>query len=102
MDVILHASFIILEVNYKVMMGINSVKILKIPISDIVGGYVPQNQVQFLSYKLWDRKVKRNGVINFSVRVKMSVVSLVNGVPPPAGNSSNTVVTGIPVKTHFI
>ncbi|KAL1329573.1 hypothetical protein HN51_046691 [Arachis hypogaea] len=98
MDVPLHASFITLEVNYKAMMGINSVGISRIPISDIVGGYVPQNQVQFLSYRLWDRKIKRNGVINFSVRVKMPVVSLANGLPPSAGNSSNAVVTGIPVN----
>ncbi|XLU80598.1 hypothetical protein S245_004018 [Arachis hypogaea] len=98
MDVPLHASFITLEVNYKAMMGINSVGISRIRISDILGGYVSQNQVQFLSYRLWDRKVKRNEVINFSVRVKMPVISLAKELLPAAKNSSNAVVTGIPVN----
>ncbi|MED6223082.1 hypothetical protein PIB30_070517 [Stylosanthes scabra] len=97
MEVPFHATFITLEVNYKAMMGINSVGVSRIPISDIVGGYVPQNQVQFLSYRLWGNKGKRNGVINFSVRVNILEISLAKGLPV-AGNRSNSVATGIPIN----
>ncbi|KAL1329572.1 hypothetical protein HN51_046690 [Arachis hypogaea] len=107
MEVPLHARFITLEVNCKATMGIKSVGIAMIPVSDIVGGFVPQNQVQFLSYRLWDSKVNRNGVINISVRVKMPEISsllppAINGLPaqgvPVTGKSSNAVVTGIPIN----
>ncbi|MED6159001.1 hypothetical protein PIB30_038238 [Stylosanthes scabra] len=111
LDVPLHARFITLEVNCKAtLMGINSVGIAMIPVSDLVGGYLPQNQVQFLSYRLWDSKVNRNGVINISVRLKMPEMSssslpprpVINGLPaqgvPVTGKNSNAVVTGIPVS----
>ncbi|XP_061340188.1 BON1-associated protein 2-like [Gastrolobium bilobum] len=102
-NVPLHASFIIVEVKCKTSStGSNSVGMAKIPVSDFIGGYVPENQVHFLSYRLWDSKCRRNGVINVSVRVKVSEHSCSNSMSlpvkgvPVAGNGLTGVVTGIP------
>ncbi|GAU29213.1 hypothetical protein TSUD_362030 [Trifolium subterraneum] len=108
-DVPLHARFITIEVKYKTRgSSSSSVGIARIPVSDFFGGYVHENQLQFLSYRLWDDRVRRNGVVNISTKVKLSqqnscsnsISSTVNGVPvtgiPVAGNGSNRVVTGIP------
>jgi hypothetical protein len=109
MDVPLHARFITIEVKYKTRGNSStSVGMARIPVSDFIGGYVHENQLQFLSYRLWDSRVRRNGVVNISVRVKVSqknscsnsMSSTVNGIPvtgvPVAGNGSTGVVTGIP------
>ncbi|KAK7274560.1 hypothetical protein RIF29_15656 [Crotalaria pallida] len=103
MDMPLHARFITAEVKCKTLTGVKSVGMARIPVSDFIGGYVPENHVHFLSYRLWDNKVTRNGVINVSVRVKvveqscsnLMTVPLVKGVPV-ANNGSTRVVTGIP------
>ncbi|XP_073222598.1 BON1-associated protein 2-like [Cicer arietinum] len=79
-EVPLNAMFIIADVKCKSSWGnIRSVGMARIPVSDL---YV-QDQVQFLSYRLWDNKVRRNGVINISVRVK--------------GLENSSPATGIPV-----
>ncbi|XP_004510853.1 BON1-associated protein 2-like [Cicer arietinum] len=109
MDVPLHARFITIEVKCKTRgNSSSSIGMARIPVSDFIGGYVPENQLQFLSYRLWDNKVSRNGIVNISIRVKVSqnnycsnsMSSAVNGVPvtgvPVAGNGSTRVVTGIP------
>jgi hypothetical protein len=109
MDVPLHARFITIEVKYKTRGNSStSVGMARIPVSDFIGGYVHENQLQFLSYRLWDSRVRRNGVVNISVRVKVSqknscsnsMSSTVNGIPvtgvPVASNGSTGVVTGIP------
>ncbi|KAL3536863.1 hypothetical protein ACH5RR_000229 [Cinchona calisaya] len=44
----------------------------RIPASDFLGGFVPENYLHFLSYRLRDSKGERNGIINLSVRVKSS------------------------------
>ncbi|WJX92745.1 hypothetical protein P8452_74346 [Trifolium repens] len=107
-DVPLHARFVTIEVKYKTRGSSSSVGMARIPVSDFIGGYVHENQLQFLSYRLWDSRVRRNGVVNISVRVKVSqknscsnsMSSTVNGIPvtgvPVAGNGSTGVVTGIP------
>ncbi|XP_058745579.1 BON1-associated protein 2-like [Vicia villosa] len=109
MEVPMHARFVTIDVRYKTR-GTSScsVGVARIPISDFIGGYVHENQLQFLSYRLWDNRVRRNGVVNISAKVKVSqqsscsnsMSSLVNGVPvtgvPVAGNGSNRIVTGIP------
>ncbi|OIW02070.1 hypothetical protein TanjilG_14593 [Lupinus angustifolius] len=104
MDMPLHARFITAEVKCKTITGVKNVGFARIPVSDFIGGYVPENQVHFLSYRLWDSKVNRNGVINVSVRVKVSqhtssnstsLPVAVKGVPV-ARNGSSRVVTGIP------
>ncbi|XP_047162440.1 BON1-associated protein 2-like [Vigna umbellata] len=107
-NVPLHARFITVEVKSKTSSsstGSNSIGVARIPISDFIGGYVPENQLHFLSYRLWDGNVRRNGVINISVRVKVPErsscssnsmpFSAVTGVPV-AGNGSTGVVTGFP------
>ncbi|TKY63860.1 BON1-associated protein 2 [Spatholobus suberectus] len=107
MDVPLHAGFITVEVKCKTSStGSNSVGVARIPVSDFIGGYVSENQLHFLSYRLWDGKVRRNGVVNISVRVKvaehscnsnsMSSLSAVTGVPVAGNGGSTGVVTGIP------
>ena len=107
LDMPLHASFLTVEVKCKTSTGIKSVGTARIPVSDFIGGYVPENQLHFLSYRLWDSKVRRNGIINVSVRVKspeysssMSQPAPVQGMPvaelSPAG-----VVTGIPVWPNY-
>nr|ACU16067.1 unknown [Glycine max] len=106
MDVPLHARFITVEVKCKTSSsGSNSVDVAQTPVSDFIGGYMPENQLHFLSYRLWDGKVRRNGVINISVRVKVAEhsscnlnsmsLSAVTGVPV-TGDGSSGVVTGIP------
>jgi len=108
-EVPLHARFITIEVKYKTRSSSNSVGMARIPVSNFLGGYVHENQLQFLSYRLWDNRVRRNGVVNISVKVKMSqqnscsssMSSTVSGVPvtgvPVTGNGSfSGVVTGIP------
>ncbi|XP_045804401.1 BON1-associated protein 2-like [Trifolium pratense] len=107
-DVPSHARFITIEVKYKIRGSSSSIGMARIPVSDFIGGYVHENQLQFLSYRLWDNRVRRNGVINISTKVKFSqqnsccnsISSTGNGVPvtgiPVAGNGSTSVVTGIP------
>ncbi|XP_054782797.1 BON1-associated protein 2-like [Prosopis cineraria] len=100
MEVPVHARFITAEVKEKSAMGcVTSIGMARIPVSDFMGGYVPQNQVHFLSYRLWDRKCRKNGVINVSVRVKVSEHCFtVEGVPVGNANSDcSGVVRGIPV-----
>ncbi|KAE9595545.1 hypothetical protein Lal_00030907 [Lupinus albus] len=102
MNMALHARFITAEVKCKTLTGVKSVGFARIPVSDFIGGFVPENQVLFLSYRLWDSKATRNGIINVSVRVhscsnSMSVMAAAKGVVV-AGNGSRSsgVVTGIP------
>ncbi|XP_058739879.1 BON1-associated protein 1-like [Vicia villosa] len=94
-EVPLKSRFIIADVKYKTSWGnIKSVGMTRIPVSDL---HVHDNHVQFLSYRLWDSKVRRNGVINISVRVKAMEYSFpVTGIPV-AGNGSGEIVTGFPV-----
>ncbi|CAK8560886.1 unnamed protein product [Lathyrus sativus] len=108
MNLPMHARFVTIDVRYKTRGSSSSVGMARIPVSDFIGGYVHENQLQFLSYRLWDNRVRRNGIVNISVKVKVSqpnscsssMSSAVNGVPvtgvPVAGNGSNRVVTGIP------
>ncbi|CAI9101727.1 OLC1v1039119C1 [Oldenlandia corymbosa var. corymbosa] len=85
----------------------------KIPVTDFLGGLVPENYLHFLSYRLWDYNGERNGIINLSVRVvKGSPAAKVGfnaggascsstqpwaGVPVADKVSSGGTVTGIPV-----
>ncbi|XP_074284639.1 BON1-associated protein 1-like [Silene latifolia] len=42
----------------------------KIPTKDIFDDYVPPHCLHLLSYRLKDRQLRRNGIINLSIRVK--------------------------------
>ncbi|XP_020219709.1 BON1-associated protein 2 [Cajanus cajan] len=96
------AKCVTLEVQCKTWLGVRSVGAARIPVDDFLGGFVAgNNRVQFLSYRLWDGKGRRNGVINFSVRVvkastecdeERTMVDIQKNFP-----SSGGVVTGIPV-----
>ncbi|XP_054785137.1 BON1-associated protein 2-like [Prosopis cineraria] len=65
-----HARSITFDVKCKTSMGAKSVGIARIALSDFLGGIVPESCQQFLSYRLRDWEGRRNGIINFSVRVK--------------------------------
>jgi hypothetical protein len=95
MEVPFNARFIIAEVKCKTSWGnIKSVGMAKIPVSDL---YMQDNHVQFLSYRLWDSKVSRNGVINISMKVKnLEYTFPVTGIPV-TGIGLNEIVTGIPI-----
>ncbi|XLS91071.1 hypothetical protein HN51_067079 [Arachis hypogaea] len=59
--------FISIEVRRKKWLGYSSgsVAMAHVPVSELFGA-------QFLSYRLWDKKGDRNGIIDFSVRVRPS------------------------------
>ena len=114
------ARFITLEVQCKTWLGVRSVGAAQVAVSDFFGGFVGSEScwLQFLSYRLWDRKGQRNGIINFSLRVKApqsvasrSMQAAENGTVvenernlrgfgmqvPMGENDSSGAVTGIPV-----
>ncbi|XP_022945702.1 BON1-associated protein 2-like [Cucurbita moschata] len=43
-----------------------------VPVSDFLGGFVPESYLHFLSYRLRDVRGERNGIVNISVRVLAS------------------------------
>ncbi|RDY11773.1 BON1-associated protein 2, partial [Mucuna pruriens] len=91
------ANCITFEVQRKTWLGVRSVGTARIALADFLGGFLAQNSVQFLSYRLWDENGQRNGVINFSVRVlKPQPCSVAM-----AANDSSRIVTGIPLFWNF-
>ncbi|KAJ7962326.1 BON1-associated protein 2-like [Quillaja saponaria] len=70
MDMSMHVRFITIEVQCKTVMGIRNIGMARIPVSDFVGGYLPENYLHFLSYRLRDPEGDQNGIVNLSVRVK--------------------------------
>lgn len=72
MEMPMHARYFTVDVGCKTKVGNRIIGTAKIPASDFLGGYVPQNYLHFLSYRLWDSHGERNGIINLSVRVKSS------------------------------
>ncbi|MED6158433.1 hypothetical protein PIB30_032756 [Stylosanthes scabra] len=72
-DVPLHASSITLDVKSKTLKGVKDIGIARVAVSEFMGcgggGGIPQHCLQFLSYRLTDWEGRRNGVLNFSVRV---------------------------------
>jgi len=96
MEVPLNARYIIADVKCKTSWGnIKSVGMARIPVSDL---FLQDDQVQFFSYRLWDNRVRRNGVINISVTVKVMEYSYpVTGIPVADDDGSTGVVRGIPV-----
>lgn len=68
----MHARYFTAEVRCKTNVGNRTIGTAVIPAADFLGGYVPENYLHFLSYRLWDPNGERNGIINLSVRVKSS------------------------------
>lgn len=64
------ATSLTLEVQCKTSSGDRLIGTANLPVSDVIGGYTPENYLRFLSYILKDTRGKRNGIINVSVRVK--------------------------------
>ncbi|KAL9315095.1 hypothetical protein ACSQ67_016096 [Phaseolus vulgaris] len=111
------ANCITLEVKCKTWFGVKSVGAARIAVSEFnLGGFAAENSLQFLSYRLWDEKGKRNGVINFSVRVvkappecesSCSMVEIEKnlrgfGMQVTVGeNDAAGIVTGVPVFLNF-
>ncbi|KAK4769088.1 hypothetical protein SAY86_027238 [Trapa natans] len=110
----LRSGFITVEVHCKVTSSKNKlVGGVRVPVSDFLPGFLPGDNLQFLSYRLWDPTYERNGVINISVRVKspeqlgrrcshaMQVMQPVKaiGVPFREGyrKGLSGAVTGVPV-----
>lgn len=99
-DVPMHARFITVEVQCKTSGGNKTVGVARVPISDFVGGHVPQSYLHFLSYRLRDYKGERNGIINISVKAKVPEYASCSGTGmgvPLGDNNFGGVVTGIPV-----
>ncbi|KAL2330405.1 hypothetical protein Fmac_017986 [Flemingia macrophylla] len=100
------AKWVTLEVQCKTWFGVRSVGAARVAVDDFLGGFAAADRVQFLSYRLWDEKGRRNGVINFLVRVvkaplecdeKRTLVEIKKNLLGCGGGSSGVIVTGIPV-----
>ncbi|XP_058106637.1 BON1-associated protein 2-like [Magnolia sinica] len=70
-----------------------------IPMSDIVGGYVPAHHLHFLSYRLRQQDGERNGIINLSIKM----VGPVNVSRPlhPLEKINGGIAVGIPVSYRY-
>ncbi|KAM3397661.1 BON1-associated protein 2 [Capsicum galapagoense] len=69
-DMPMHARHLTMEVQCKTSSGIKTIGIAKIPTSDFIGGFFPEDYLHFLSYRLRNEKGEKNGIINFSLRVQ--------------------------------
>lgn len=106
-DMPVHARSITLEVKCKTSRGSGSkdIGVARVAVSDFLGGSVPDDCLQFLSYRLRNWEGKRNGVVNFSVRLRtrervaatpeMVVGSC--GFQISRGSVTGGVVTGVPL-----
>ncbi|KAI4354993.1 hypothetical protein L6164_003812 [Bauhinia variegata] len=117
-DIPLHARSITFEVQCKMPTGaVRPVGVARIALSDFLAtGSVPEN-LQFLSYRLRNWDGRRNGVINFSVKMmtpeystpaKGMMVSSgefereeITGVHVGAKINSNGVAIGIPIQWSY-
>ncbi|KAG7553448.1 C2 domain [Arabidopsis thaliana x Arabidopsis arenosa] len=41
----------------------------RVPVKEFTGEYAPEGFMHCLSYRLWDEQGRRNGIVNFSVRI---------------------------------
>ncbi|KDP28677.1 hypothetical protein JCGZ_14448 [Jatropha curcas] len=114
-DMPLHERFVTLEVNCKMASSDRIIGTARIPVTDFMGGYLPDNYLNFLSYRLRDSRGVRNGIVNISVKVKLpeylssknnkkvtenSACSTASKPPlkmPIGGEKNFGVVAGIPV-----
>ncbi|KAL2233926.1 BON1-associated protein 2-like [Sesamum indicum] len=104
MELPLHAHFITVEAHA----GSRLIGVANIPVSDFSGGYLPENYLSFLSYRLRDSNGEKNGIINLSVKVKgsgnMGYAGSSRpwmGVPTADAKVSDGIVTGIPVSYRY-
>ncbi|KAE8733341.1 BON1-associated protein 2-like [Hibiscus syriacus] len=108
MPVPMHTPFVTLQVKCKASSGGDkTVGIAKIPATDFIGGYYPENRLQFLSYRLRDSKGLKNGIVNVSVRVKEALQGCSSQAAASGlgiavdGRKDSGVVTGIPIWNGY-
>ncbi|KAL0464754.1 UNVERIFIED_CONTAM: hypothetical protein Slati_0363000 [Sesamum latifolium] len=104
-----HARFLTVEVHS----GTKIVGTANIPVSDFVGGFLPENYLSFLSYRLRDANGEKNGIVNLSVKVKEAAGRsggaavgrsgrTWGGVPVDGGKvSDHGIAMGIPVSYTY-
>lgn len=104
-----NAGFVFMEVYCRYSSGKGKlVGASRVSVKDILGGFVPTNHLQFLSYRLRDSDGDRNGIINISVRVKglprrcsaTPVQQPEVGVPMGGAQRFGAVVTGVPAAWY--
>ncbi|XP_073147210.1 BON1-associated protein 2-like [Henckelia pumila] len=101
MELPVHARFITVEAHS----GNKAIGSANIPVTDFCGGFLPENSLSFLSYRLRDGGGEKNGIVNLSVKVRggsgkaqCSASCARPWMGFPAENKvSNGIVTGIPV-----
>ncbi|XP_059650977.1 BON1-associated protein 2-like [Cornus florida] len=108
-DMPVHARFVTVEVQCRTGSGDKLVGAARIPATDFVGGYTPDNYLHFLSYRLRDGNGERNGIINLSVKTNgpensssscAASCSRPWMATPAADRVSSGVVTGVPVPYY--
>ncbi|XP_021817094.1 BON1-associated protein 2-like [Prunus avium] len=108
LDLPLHARSLTVEIHCKTSYGVRTIGTAKIPVSDFVGGFVPEGYLHFLSYRLRNNRGERNGIVNISVRMQAPELQACAttsshssvGFPVAVGDSSfggGAVATGVPV-----
>ncbi|KAL2511393.1 BON1-associated protein 2 [Abeliophyllum distichum] len=109
MELPMHARFITVDVQCKAYSGGNKlIGTARIPVSDFSGGYLPDNYLSILSYRLRDVNGEKNGIINLSVKVKgpentscAASCSRPWMEVPVENRVSGGIVTGIPVPYRY-
>ncbi|TYH42975.1 hypothetical protein ES332_D11G097300v1 [Gossypium tomentosum] len=108
MDMPMHTRFVTLQVKCKSSGGRDkTVGLVRIPVTDFIGGYSPETCLQFLSYRLRDPKGLKNGILNVSIRLKeplqaCSSQAVASGLGIPInGRNDFGVVTGIPICSGY-
>eukprot|EP00257_Ricinus_communis_P001493 XP_002511806.2 BON1-associated protein 2 [Ricinus communis] len=112
-DMPLHERFITLEARCKTASADRIIASARMPVTDFMGGYLPDNYLNILSYRLRDTRGERNGIINLSLKVKAAAADYYlstrkkrlpgntcsSGYPIQnnGGEKNLDVVTGIPV-----
>ncbi|XP_008232805.1 PREDICTED: BON1-associated protein 2-like [Prunus mume] len=106
LDLPFHARSFTVEIQCKTSYGVRKIGTAKIPVSDFMGGFVPEGYLHFLSYRLRDNRGERNGIVNISVRMQVpelkacAATSSHSSMGFPVGDSSfggGSVATGVPV-----
>ncbi|XP_040937942.1 BON1-associated protein 1 [Gossypium hirsutum] len=107
-DMPMHTHFVTLQVNCKSSGGRDkTVGLVRIPVTDFIGGYSPETCLQFLSYRLRDPKRLKNRILNVSIRLKeplqaCSSQAVASGLGIPIdGRNDFGVVTGIPICSGY-
>lgn len=103
-----NASFISIELHCRTSSGKgNLVGASRVPVTDFVGGFMPTNHLQFLSYRLRNSDGDPNGIVNISVRVKSlpcrysgALMQTEMGIPVGGPRRFGAVVTGVPAAWY--